>query len=120
MAGHRERHEPGDCLADGAAGIRRRPAAPLLFQEGTQRACPGRVLQLLKRFGLDLPDALARDRLMAPEATAEAMKAYIEETNRLNRERRASGATDHKELADMEKKIATMIAVIEDGGYQRV
>ena len=56
---------------------------------------------------------------MAPEATAEAMKAYIEETNRLNRERRASSATDHKELADMEKKIATMIAVIEDGGYVR-
>ena len=56
---------------------------------------------------------------MAPEATAEAMKAYIEETNRLNRERRASGATDRKELAEMEKKIATMIAVIEDGGYVR-
>ena len=56
---------------------------------------------------------------MAPEATAEAMKAYIEETNRLNRERRASGGTERKELADMEKKIATMIAVIEDGGYVR-
>ena len=32
-----------------------------------------------------------RDRLMAPEAAAEAMRAYAEETNRLNRERRASG-----------------------------
>ena len=54
---------------------------------------------------------------MAPEAAAEAMRAYAEETNRLNRERRASGATDRRELAEVEKKIATMISVIEDGGY---
>jgi len=60
-----------------------------------------------------------KDRLMAPETAAEAMRAYAEETNRLNRERRASGATDRKELADVGKKIATMVAVIEDGGYTR-
>ena len=60
-----------------------------------------------------------RDKLMEPEAAAEAMKAYAEETNRLNRERRASGATDRKELADIEKKIAAIVAVIEDGGYAR-
>ena len=60
-----------------------------------------------------------KDKLMAPEAAAEAMKTYAEETNRINRERRASGATDRKELADIEKKIAAMIAVIEDGGYVR-
>ena len=60
-----------------------------------------------------------REKLMAPEAAAEAMQAYAEETNRLNRERRASGATDRKELADIEKKIATMLDVIEDGGYAR-
>ena len=56
---------------------------------------------------------------MAPEAAAKAMRAYAEETNRINRERRASGASDRKELADVEKKIASMIAVIEDGGYVR-
>ena len=60
-----------------------------------------------------------KDKLMAPEAAAEAMKAYVEETNRLNRERRASGAADRKELADIEKKIRAMVAVIEDGGYAR-
>ena len=60
-----------------------------------------------------------RDRLMAPEEAAEAIRAYTEETNRLNRARRASGANDWKELADVEKKIAAMIAVIEDGGYVR-
>ena len=41
------------------------------------------------------------------------------ENNRLNRERRASGATDRKELADIGKKIATMLDVIKDGGYAR-
>ena len=60
-----------------------------------------------------------KDRLMAPEAAAEAMRAWAEETNRINRERRASGASDRKELANVEKKIAAMIAVIEDGGYVR-
>ena len=60
-----------------------------------------------------------KDKLMAPEAAAEAMKAYVEETNRLNRERRASGATDRKELAEIEKRIASMIAAIEEGGYVR-
>ena len=60
-----------------------------------------------------------KDRLMEPEAAAEAMRAYAEETNRINRERRASSASDRKELAHVEKKIASMIAVIEDGGYVR-
>ena len=60
-----------------------------------------------------------KDRLMAPEATAEAMRAYAEETNRLNRERRASGESDRKELAGIEKKIADIVAAIEDGGYTR-
>ena len=60
-----------------------------------------------------------KDKLMAPEAAAEAMKAYAEETNRLNRERRASGASDRAELVDIGKKIKAMVAVIEDGGYAR-
>ncbi len=60
-----------------------------------------------------------KDKLMAPEAAAEAMKAYAEETNRLNRERRASGASDRKELAEIEKKIEAMISAIEEGGYVR-
>ena len=56
---------------------------------------------------------------MEPEAAAEAMKAYAEETNRLNRERRALGATDRKELAGIEKRIASMLDAIEEGGYVR-
>ena len=60
-----------------------------------------------------------KHRLMAPEAAEEAMRAWAEETNRLNRERRASGASDRRELAAIGKKIASMIAAIEDGGYVR-
>ena len=56
---------------------------------------------------------------MTPEAAAEAMQAYAEETNRLDRQRRASGAADRRELADIGKKIRTMIAAIEEGGYVR-
>jgi site-specific DNA recombinase len=60
-----------------------------------------------------------RDRLMAPEIAAEAMRAYAEETNRLNRERRSSGAADRKALADIDKKLKEIVTAIEDGGYSR-
>ena len=60
-----------------------------------------------------------KDKLMAPETAAEAMQAYAEETNRRNRERRASGEADRRELAAIGKKIRAMVAVIEDGGYAR-
>ena len=60
-----------------------------------------------------------KEKLMAPEAAAEAMRAWAEETNRLNRERRASGEADRQELAAVKKKMAAMIDVIEDGGYVR-
>jgi len=60
-----------------------------------------------------------RARLMAPEITAEAMQAYAEETNRLNRERRSSGDADRKALADVEKKLKEIVTAIEDGGYSR-
>ena len=60
-----------------------------------------------------------RARLMAPEVAAEAMRAYAEETNRLNRERRAGSEADRKALADVEKKLKEIVTVIEDGGYSR-
>ena len=60
-----------------------------------------------------------KDRLMAPEVAAEAMRAYVEETNRLNRERRSSGVSDRTALAGIGKKIKEIVTVIEDGGYTR-
>ncbi len=58
-----------------------------------------------------------KEKLMAPEAAAEAMRAWAEETNRRNRERRASGESERRELEAVKKKMAAMIGVIEDGGY---
>ena len=60
-----------------------------------------------------------RARLMAPEIAADAMRAYAEETNRLNRERRADSEADRKALADVEKKLKEIVTAIEDGGYSR-
>ena len=60
-----------------------------------------------------------RDRLMAPEIAAEAMRAFAEETNRLNRELRSSGDADRKVLSDIEKKVNEIVTAIEDGGYSR-
>ena len=59
-----------------------------------------------------------KDRLMAPEVAAEAMRAYAEEMNRLNRERRTNADGWRAELSKVERAIATIIAAIEDGLYQ--
>ena len=47
------------------------------------------------------------------------MRAYAEETNRLNRERRNSAETTRRELAETEKAIAEIVRVIEQGGWHR-
>ncbi len=60
-----------------------------------------------------------RDWLTAPEVTAEAVCAYVEEINRLNRERRTANEADRAALAEVEKKIAEIVAAIEEGGYTR-
>ncbi len=60
-----------------------------------------------------------RKRLMAPAIAAEAMQAYAEETNRLNREQRSSADTDRKALADVAKRFEEILSAIEDGGYSR-
>ncbi|MCR4265897.1 recombinase family protein, partial [Nitratireductor sp. ZSWI3] len=58
-----------------------------------------------------------KDRMMAPEVAAEAMRAYAEETNRLNRERRSNGNAWQVELAKIEKQIAQIVEAIADGMY---
>lgn len=60
-----------------------------------------------------------RDRLMTPQIAAEAIRAYVQETNRLNREHRTSADTTRRELADTEKAIKEIVHVIEQGQYQR-
>ena len=56
---------------------------------------------------------------MAPEMAAEAMRAYAEETNRLNRERRASGEGHRSELAKIHRTLKQMLSAIEEGGHTR-
>ena len=58
-----------------------------------------------------------RDRMMAPEAAAAAMRAYAEETNRLNRERRANADTHKVELAKIETQIRSIIEAIKAGMF---
>jgi site-specific DNA recombinase len=60
-----------------------------------------------------------RERMMTPEMAAEAMRAYAQETNRLNRERRATAEASRKELAETTKAIVEIVRVIEQGGWHR-
>ena len=54
---------------------------------------------------------------MAPEIVEEAMRAYAEETNRLNRERRSSGDAWKAELIKVEKQIRGIIEAIKAGMF---
>lgn len=53
------------------------------------------------------------ERMMTPEMAEAAMRAYTQETNRLNRERRNSADATRKELAETAKVIAEIVRVIE-------
>ncbi len=58
-----------------------------------------------------------KERMMTPEVAAEAMRAYAEETNRLNRERRANGDVWKAELVKVEKQIRGIIEAIKAGMF---
>ena len=58
-----------------------------------------------------------KDRMMTPEVAAEAMRAYAEETNRLNRERRTNGDAWRAELVKVEKDIRGIIEAIKAGMF---
>lgn len=54
---------------------------------------------------------------MTPEVAAEAMRAYAEETNRLNRERRSHGDVWKAEQVKVEKQIRGIIEAIKAGMF---
>ncbi|WP_247644457.1 MULTISPECIES: recombinase family protein [Brucella] len=56
-----------------------------------------------------------KDRMMAPEVAAEAMRAYAEETNRLNRERRSNGEGWKMELQKIERDLEKAVDAILAG-----
>ncbi len=58
------------------------------------------------------------EKLVSADAVAEAVRAYHDELNRQNQDRRAQTSADRPALAKVERAIASMIAAIEDGMYQ--
>jgi site-specific DNA recombinase len=58
------------------------------------------------------------DKLVSPEAVAIAVRAYAEEANRQNRERRAHTETSRRALVKIERSIKGILDAIEDGMYQ--
>ncbi|MCO6177012.1 recombinase family protein [Ciceribacter sp. RN22] len=59
-----------------------------------------------------------KEKLVSPQAVAEAVKAYAAETNALNQKRRIAQEKDRKALIKIERAIAGIISAIEDGMYQ--
>jgi hypothetical protein len=57
-----------------------------------------------------------REKLLAPAAVAEAVRAFQVETNRRNRERRAAADADRRAVESAERKIKEAVSVIENGG----
>lgn len=76
------------------------------------RTVPGKELETRVLAGL-------RERLMTPEMITEAMSAYAQETNRLNRERSSTAETTRRDLAETSKAITEIVRVIEQGGWHR-
>jgi site-specific DNA recombinase len=58
------------------------------------------------------------DKLVSPEAVAVAVRAYAEETNRHNHERRAQAEASRRALEKIERSIKGIMDAIEDGMYQ--
>jgi len=58
------------------------------------------------------------DKLVSPEAVAAAVRAYAEETNRQNHERRAQADVDRRALEKIERGVKGIMDAIEDGMYQ--
>ncbi len=58
-----------------------------------------------------------KEQMMMPEVAEGAMRAYAEETNRLNRERRSNGNAWKAELVKIEKQIRGIIEAIKAGMF---
>src|SRR3546814_8493582 len=59
-----------------------------------------------------------QDKLVSADAVALAVRAYVEQTNRQNQERRAQAEVDRRALEKVERAIQGIKKAIEDGMYQ--
>ena len=58
-----------------------------------------------------------KDRLMAPDMVDEAIRGFVEETNRLNHAQRADRSATESKLAKIKKSKADIVDAIENGRY---
>jgi site-specific DNA recombinase len=58
------------------------------------------------------------EKLVSPAAVADAVRAYHQETNRRNHERRAQAEADRRNLEKIARAMKGIMAAIEDGMYQ--
>ena len=116
---HRPRHLLSGLLECGACG------GPYAMRGQDRYSCSNHVMngscsnsRGIRRTELEERVLIGlRDHLMAPDIAGEAVRAWAEETNRLNRERSASSEAERKELAEIEKKIERIAVAIQDGAY---
>jgi site-specific DNA recombinase len=59
------------------------------------------------------------ERMMSRGIAAKAMRAYTQEINRLNRQRRSSSESTRPKLAEAAKAIAKIVRVVEQFGWHR-
>ncbi|MET4702543.1 site-specific DNA recombinase, partial [Constrictibacter sp. MBR-5] len=60
-----------------------------------------------------------KQKLLAPDKIAAAVRAFYEETNRLNRDATAAATEDRRTLQQTEKKLSEIVAAIENGGFSQ-
>ena len=58
-------------------------------------------------------------RISHTEAAAEAIRAYVEETNRRNQTARTAGMDDQRELKKVRRTIKELVTLAEEGGGSR-
>ena len=56
-----------------------------------------------------------RDRMMTPDIAAEAIRTFVEESNRINHQRRASESADRTDLQKVLKAIKGVVKLAEEG-----
>ena len=59
-----------------------------------------------------------QDKLVSADAVALAVRAYVEQTNRQNQERRAQMEVDRRALEKVDRAVQGIMQAIEDGMYQ--
>ena len=82
----------------------------------TGKGCSNKTTLVAERLEARVLTGL-RDRLLTPQIAAEAMRSFIEESNRLNHERRANEAVDRHRLEKARKAAKGILTMIEEGEY---